>query len=192
MSLTSFKIRSLVPHDQPLLREFCEKYIARNYYSDEDYKKFCGSVSTNQSSTPSQVAILGEDWIGVRLTYCPGQWLDLFRSRPLYARDRNMPLERLAYFKTIFIRPQWTGLGLGGEMSRKSIEILKPLGCSGIITHSVSNFSHHNSSLKYLEKLGFTILGHHDYYWIHKSGLFCHICQSMPCHCSANEMYLEV
>jgi len=186
---TDLNIRFLTSKDKKDLRIFCETHIATGYYSESDYEKFCGEKVFLGASV---AAVQGNHIIGVRLTYGSGEWFSSFSSETLFIEKLGIPIEKIAYFKTIFVFPAWTGKGLGGRLSQKSLELLKQEGCAGVICHSVTNFSQNNSSQKYLAKLGFKSLGVHEKFWKDISGLYCNLCSSEPCLCDAEEMYLNL
>lgn len=171
-----------------LVRAYSEAKIGRGYYSDRFYQRLLegpyGQASYCLMDSRGNIR-------GMRLTLGPGQWLDDFEDRPLGVRQRFPRYEKLAYFKTIYVDSDLTGQGLGGQLSRKSLEFLKSTDCLGVVTHSVINFSPHGSSEKYLKKLGFVPLVDHPSYWKHIPNLHCHICDSEPCACDAREMLLD-
>jgi hypothetical protein len=75
------------------------------------------------------------------------------------------------------------------KLSDLSINIFRKLGAKGIITHCWKE-SPHNSSLRYLEKVGFKKIIEHPLYWIDVD--YTCALDGKPCRCTAIEMELSL
>jgi len=182
-------IHLITPENLDAVISYANRHIGLNYYSEAFFTK----IATGASAGFSFALVDAHQKIrGLRLTLGPGDWLESFEGRPLYCRDQSLPLKTLAYFKTVFVDKDLTGQGWGGKLSRRSMDALSQKGATGIICHSVSSHSAHNSSARYLKKLGFVALGEAPKYWESLTQVYCHICSAGPCQCDAVEMYCEL
>lgn len=183
----SKQIRPLLKSDLPAIKELTDQTIGLNYYSltelEEIYEK-------SQFQTQMCTLILEMDGKieGVRITYPPGQW-NHGKGQGLNPNQWPHPMEKMAYFQSLFITEPLTGLGYGKELSLEAIKILRSIGARGVVCHSWKE-SPHNSSGRYLRSLGFQLIATHPLYW-NKVDYTCSRC-GKPCLCTAEEMVLDL
>ena len=179
-------IRELVVADAENIIRFCDQEIGKGYYTKEYMLKVIqaskkeGIVVSFILEEPKTKEILG-----ARLTYPPGQWLDGPLTRPLNSELWGVPLDKVAYFQSLFISKKVQKQGWGSKLSNKSIENLRKLGTKAIVCHSWKE-SEGNSSQAYLLKMGFKHIADVPKYWS-EVDYHCVRC-GKPCQCTANEM----
>lgn len=169
--------------------KFTDTHIGLNYYTisemSENQKK---SVALNGEITSFVLRNSSDQICGLRLAYPPGNWANGKGSK---LRPDLWPfqLSEAGYFQSLFIATEAQGLGFGPKLSAESIKIFKDLGAKGIVTHCWKE-SPNNSSLRYLEKMGFKTIAEHPNYWIDID----YVCtrDGNPCQCTALEMILEL
>ena len=178
----------IIPFTTDLIAQvtkFTDEHIGKNYYTlpemTENQKK---SVAENNEITSFVLINTAQEIMGLRLAYAPGRWAHGKGSK---LRPELWPfqLSQAAYFQSLFVSADAQGQGLGPQLSEKSISIFKKLGAKGIVTHCWKE-SPNNSSLKYLEKIGFKTVIEHPNYWIDVD----YTCtrDGNPCRCTALEM----
>ncbi len=181
-------IKPFLPADADQVQKFTDREIGKGYYSVPELllnqKK---SVATD--GTICSFLLIDEvsnTVKGLRLAFPPGNWT---RGKGLQQRSDlwPYPVEKTAYFQSLFLAREVQGEGWGPKLSTQSIDVFKKLGALGIATHSWLQ-SPHNSSVKYLEKMGFKKIIEHPLYWIDVD-YTCPI-DGKPCLCTAMEMYL--
>ena len=169
----------------PAAKEFTDISIGENYYTPteliEAQKK---SVASTGEITSFVLLDEHNRLQGIRLAYPPGNWTQ-GKSHKLRPELWPFPLERAAYFQSLFIAEDTRGSGLGPQLSNRAIEIFKSLGALGIVTHCWKE-SPNNSSFRYLEKMGFKPVIEYPDYWVDVQ----YTCtrDGYPCHCTAIEM----
>jgi N-acetylglutamate synthase-like GNAT family acetyltransferase len=184
----SLKIRSLTKEDSQIFLSFSNENIGERYYTKEDFNKIV-TLSTKDDVIYSWVL---EDTstgqlAGVRLTFPPDHW-QYVETISLYKKAWQVPANRVAYFKSLFVGEKYQGQGWGPQLSHKSIQQLKTIGTEAIVTHSWKE-SPGNTSQKYLKKMGFTPVGEHPLFWS-QIDYDCLVCKRPPCQCTAIEMIL--
>lgn len=188
-----FIIRSITRSDLEALREFTDLAIGKGYYSLSELEDVLErSRGVEAGGSPQICSLLlksGEDIVGVRFTYAPGRW-DHGKGRGLNPMKWPHGLRDTAYFQSLFLADEIRGRGWGRKLSEASIEILKKIGARGVVCHAWKE-SPFNSSLKYLEKMGFEKIAEHPLYWSHVN-YDCTRCLRPPCRCTALEMYYEI
>lgn len=183
-------IKPFLTSDVNAVLEFTDSEIGKGYYSlDELLQNQKKSVAAD--GTICSFLLLDEETEqvkGLRLAFPPGHW-----SHGKGDQQRSdlwpFPIEKTAYFQSLFLAREVQGKGWGPKLSQQSIETFKKLGACGIATHSWLQ-SPNNSSVKYLEKMGFKKIIEHPLYWIHVD----YVCtlDGKPCRCTAVEMYLTL
>lgn len=171
------------------LLDFCDEQIGRGYYSREDLYQV-EKKSQFQGKNCSLLAYSREKniLVGIRFTLAPGQWI---ANNPGLTLGRwPVDPEKVAYFKSLFIHPDYQQFGLGSTLSLKSIEIIKKMSGLGVVCHSTLG-SPNNSSMRYLQKLGFIPIQEHPLFW-NKIDYECTHCLKRPCICSAVEMFKKI
>ena len=181
-------IRPIEHKDLAAIKEFTDRAIGENYYSRKELEDLWRRSQCGDSQC-SFVLEIDNSIQGIRFTFPPGLWSQ-GKGKGLSPELWPKPLKKTAYFQSLFIAPEWTGQGVGKELSRKSIEVLKELGAEGIVCHSWKE-SPNDSSGRYFRSLGFQTIKIHPEYWIDVDYL-CIKCRSKPCLCTAEEMYLEL
>ena len=171
------------------VKNFTDEEIGQGYYSflqlQEAQKK---SIVVGSNSSFLLVDEKNHQVKGLRLAFPPGNW---HRGKGKNLRDDLWPhlLKNSAYFQSLFLAKDVQGQGWGPKLSEKSIAVFKDLGAKGIATHCWKE-SPSNSSLKYLEKVGFKKIIEHPLYWF-EVDYNCPI-DGYPCRCTAIEMYLTL
>lgn len=187
-SSLEYRIEELKLTDLTSLKEFTDREIGAGYYSMEELQEIF-KKSQSKGRMCSLVLKKGESILGARITYPPGNWSH-GKGSGLTTAKWPYPLSETAYFQSLFLSAETQGLGWGGKMSEKSLEILKEIGAKGVVCHSWKE-SPNNSSVRYLEKLGFELVAEHPLYW-KDVDYNCTRCLKPPCQCTAQEMYLKL
>ncbi|MCO4792765.1 MAG: GNAT family N-acetyltransferase [Bacteriovoracaceae bacterium] len=178
------KIRPLTIDDLEAVRVFTDKWIGENYFSLEELERIY-SWSQMGDSSASFLAMDGDIIAGARLTYAPGQWINP-ETRGLTPDNWNVPKEKAAYFKSLFVSGDYQQKGIGKNLSDTSIRILREMGAEAILCHSWLE-SPGNSSQKYLQKMGFEGVCEHKKFWF-PIDYECTRCSPDRCICTAMEM----
>ncbi|MNJ93306.1 Acetyltransferase (GNAT) family protein [compost metagenome] len=179
------QIRRLEHKDLPAVKLFTDKTIGENYYTLEELES-CFQKSISNNIMCSFVLVDGDGIKGFRLAYPPGQW-SKGKGSKLRPELWKVPLEKAAYFQSLFLSDEVQGQGWGPKLSAAAIEAFKQLGTQAIVTHAWKE-SPNNSSIRYLTKQGFTSVATHPEYWIDVD----YVCvrDGNPCRCTAEEMIL--
>ena len=174
-------------HIEPFL-EFSDKYIGKNYFNKDNFETQIKLSHLN--SLNSSFVILTSDlqFIGLRITYSPGLWQNYINTQ--FLGQLKIPNHKVGYFKSLFIHPDYQGKNIGPYLSNSSLNVLKEMGCTHVVSHSWLE-SPNNSSVKYLERYGFKQLGVIKNFWKDVDYL-CSGCNLTNCQCTAVEMILEI
>lgn len=128
------------------------------------------------------------DIIGYRLSFAAGQWhSDSWCSEALWP----VPLDRMAYFKSVGVALAARGQGVASALLRQSLQALKQQGALAGLAH-IWRESPGNAAQRYFSHAGATLLKVHPEKWRHLSesaGYDCPVCGAL-CRCSAAEMVL--
>lgn len=175
--------------DLQKIKTFADRTIGLNYYSLEELETICERSQRNERMCSLALVDRDQNILGIRISYPPGNW-SKGKGRGIHPEKWNVPFEKVGYFQSLFLDPKIQGKGLGQELSRASMKILKEAGASAIVCHSWKE-SPHDSSGKYLRKLGFELVETHPLYW-KEVDYVCVRCGN-PCLCTAEEMicYLD-
>lgn len=186
-------IHPLTEVDLKPLRAFTDLTIGAGYYSMKELEEIFDRSSAVDSHGVRHMASLllrnGDEILGVRFTYPPGNWSH-GKGKGLNPSAWPHGLSETGYFQSLFLSDKVQGQGWGSRLSLASIEVLKTLGARGVVCHSWKE-SPFNSSSKYLEKMGFKIISEHPLYWS-EVDYNCTRCLKPPCQCTAVEMYYEI
>lgn len=189
----SYAIEALQQSELGALKSFTDRSIGQGYYSAQELEDiFERSFGVDATGTKHMCSFLLKEAgkiLGVRITYPPGLW-NHGKGKGLTQQKWPFQLSQTAYFQSLFLDESTQGKGLGAKLSAKSLEVLKSLGARGVVCHSWKE-SPHNSSSRYLEKMGFVVLAEHPKYW-KDVDYNCTRCGSPPCQCTALEMYLRL
>ncbi len=180
-------ISPLKESDLEDLLPFCEKEIGAGYYNKESlFELLC--LSYHKGFVCSFVGRdIETNKVGaVRLTTIAGS-MDTTQKGHTPEEWRVHPLE-VGYFKSMFLAAEYQGSGIGGQISRLSLEKLKLQGAKAVLSHC-SLSSPNGSSRRYLQKMGFTPVQEHEGFWADIDYLCAH-CYKKPCTCKALEMIL--
>ena len=164
-----------------------DREIGANYYTEEtlneqaDRSSFCGQQL-------SFLAFDGPTLVGFRLTSAPGKWTH-GRGKGLSPEKWPFAIEEAAYFQSCFVSHGAMGKGIGQQLSRESLRHLALLGVPLVVAHSWKE-SPHNSSFRYLSKLGFVPVSEYPEYWVDVD-YTCSL-DGNPCRCTAIEMILTL
>ncbi|MGZ3726965.1 MAG: GNAT family N-acetyltransferase [Pseudobdellovibrio sp.] len=185
-------IREFLATDIEAVKKFTDTAVGLGYYSVEELienqKKsvaasgeICSFVLVKEHETESKV-------YGLRLAFPPGNW-DHGKGGQLRPDLWPTPLEKTAYFQSLFVSAELQGQGWGPKLSAESIKVFKKLGALGIVAHCWKE-SPNNSSQRYLLNIGFKPLVEHPDYWVNVN----YVCtrDGYPCHCTAIEMHLPL
>lgn len=196
-SRSGLTIQNLRREDLPRLQVFTDRAIGKGYYSlqelEDIYERSHAVGRDGLEHMCSLVLRDGDEILGVRITYAPGKWdhgKGEGENHGLHVDRWPHPLSETGYFQSLFLADEVQGEGWGPKLSLTSIEQLKKLGARGVVCHSWKE-SPHNSSVRYLEKLGFAKIAEHPLYWQHVN-YNCPRCGPPPCQCTAIEMYLDI
>lgn len=191
--MSLLQIRPIHSADQDAVQLFCDREIGKGYFSGEQIALIIeqGTVLHDSEGEANNVSFVLEESdknqiVGVRLTLPPGNWIARFK-KPLSPNLWPVPAERVAYFQSLFIAKPYQGKGWGPRLSVASMQVLKKAGAQGIVCHSWLE-SPNNSSMRYLESLGFKQIAQHKNFWqntIHH----CPLCLTPPCRCTGVEMF---
>ena len=180
-------IQPFLPTDVARVKKFTDQEIGRNYYSIDELIENQRKSVTGSGEISSFLLIDETDNSvkGLRLAFPPGNWFS-GKGEQLRADLWPFSLSETAYFQSLFLSKDAQGQGWGPKLSEKSIQIFKSLGAKGIATHSWKE-SPNNSSVKYLESIGFKKIIEHPLYWVNVD----YVCSldGKPCRCTAIEMY---
>lgn len=173
----------------PLVKKFTDVAIGKDYYSlkelAENQKK---SICMNSQISSFVLVNSYNEVKGFRLAYPPKNW-NHGKGNNLRPDLWPHSLDETGYFQSLFISSDLQGQSWGPRLSQCSIEVLKKNNTLGIATHSWKE-SPNNSSVRYLEKLGFKKIIEHPLYW-NQVEYTCTL-DGKPCRCTAVEMYLDL
>lgn len=183
-------IKEFLPEDIPSTKKFTDTAVGQGYYSIQELIENQKKSIAADGTICSFVLIddVTKKVCGLRLAYPPGQWS---HGKGAALRSDLWPtqMNETAYFQSLFVAPDLQGQGWGPQLSERSITIFKKLGAKGIVAHCWKE-SPNNSSLRYLQNLGFKEIIEHPLYWFNVS----YACtrDGWPCRCTAIEMYLGI
>lgn len=184
----SFKIIPLDPSWIDAFIAFTDLNIGAGYYRKKDVETL---IARNQPINTSFLLIDEAGQIrGVRVSFPPGKWIDLVGPERLFLSLWGHAPEKVGYFKSLFVDKNLQGQGWGPKLSGLAIQQMKTAGAQAVVTHSWKE-SPNNSSTRYLESIGFKVLGMQGNFWA-KVDYLCTGCNVKPCTCSADEMYRSI
>lgn len=167
------------------VKAFTDEWIGRGYYSGDDLLRALELSYSADGDCCSFLAYEGSKLVAVRLTYAPGKWEeDIIRG--LTPSKWQAEFSHLAYFKSLFVHVDKQAQGLGRELSRRSIDVVKKMGARAILCHCWLE-SPQDSSRQYLQKMGFIEVAQHPEFW-KPVDYMCTRCAPDRCICTASEM----
>lgn len=181
MDLTAREIRE---SDISAMQAFCDRAIGTNYYSEADLRDILRRSRADNGVMCSFVLLKGDQVMGVRFTYPQGKW-QKGKGQGLRPDLWRAPVKDVGYFQSLFLADEIQGQGWGQKLSNASLEALRAAGAKAVVTHAWCE-SPHDSSRRYLAKLGFELVASHPRYW-YEVDYECTRC-GKPCVCTAEEM----
>ena len=182
-----YQLNNLSTKHEIKFLKFTDTFIGTNYFNKKNFKKQI-TLSTFNQLNSSFILLDNNKIIGIRITYAPGKWANEIPTQ--FIQNTNINLNKVAYFKSLFIDSKYQKQGLGPFLSQKSIAVIKKMGGTHILSHSWKE-SPNNSSVRYLEKNGFKNLGEIKNFW-KNIDYMCTGCNINPCTCTSVEMLLEI
>jgi ribosomal protein S18 acetylase RimI-like enzyme len=182
--MSNWNVREFLLSDCESVKQFTDESIGENYFSVTELKTFAERSIKDGVNCSFLVTDQKEKIKGLRLSLPPGHWTH-GKGRHISPELWNVDLNSAAYFQSLFLHPSTRGQGLGPLLSNKSLECFRSLNAKAVITHAWLE-SPENSSLRYLNKMGFTSLKQHPHYWINVN-YKCTL-DGFPCKCTAVEM----
>ena len=181
-------IRPLLESDLEKVQQFTDRWIGKDYYGHSELKDALEKGRRGDINA-SFLARSGEEVVGVRLTYAPGTWIEssteIFK-KGLSKKDWKVSPLRMGYFKSLFVHGDYQGRGIGKDLSKKALSVLKEMGAEAVLCHSWME-SPQNTSQRYLLKMGFQKIKEHPKFW-YEIDYFCPRCGPSRCVCTAGEM----
>lgn len=183
-------IREFIASDVEKVKQFTDKAVGLGYYSiDELVANQKKSVAKSGEICSFVLAKENTDEIfGLRLAYPPTNWN---HGKGAHLRPDLWPtaIEETAYFQSLFVAPELQGQGWGPKLSAEALRVFKKLGAKGVVAHCWKE-SPNNSSMRYLQNLGFNTIIEHPNYWVNVN----YVCtrDGYPCHCTAIEMHVPL
>lgn len=184
---TVLRIRTLQQHDLAGVAELATLVHGAGYTEPQQLASWLVQ-GTKAGQCACLLAEVEKRIVAYRISFAPGQWqTDLWCSVALWP----VPLEKMAYFKSVAVHPDWQGQGIGQRLLQNSIQALKQQGATAGLAH-LWRESPNNSAVRYFSKAGGRLLQIHPNRWQHLSadGYLCPRCGAVCC-CSAAEMVLE-
>lgn len=179
------EIREFELKDIAAVKCFTDREIGKNYFSKKELEESFHK-SQSQNVMCSFVLVDGEEILGLRLAYPPGLWTQ-GKGKKICRDLWGVPLEKTAYFQSLFLARKVQGQGWGPRLSAASINAFKKLKAEAIVTHAWKE-SPNNSSIRYLTQQGFKPIATHPEYWIDVA--YDCVLDGHPCRCTAVEMIL--
>ena len=186
--MLDLEIRPIKNTDFDQFKAFTDQYIGVGYYGDAD---IINLIKASDNSYPSTFVLSSKSKPfsihGVRVAFHPGLWLENISAKCLMDQWKVSP-NQVGYFKSLFVSQDLQRQGWGPKLSEFSKNSLKQAGAKAIVCHAWKE-SPNNSSVRYLNKYGFTSLGEHPDFWA-PVNYMCSGCNQKPCKCTAIEMIL--
>ena len=181
------QLRTMQPGDSEAVSALADVLVGSGYYPPslvDEYR----IRSTDGDHVQSWVAVDGEEIVAFRFTFPPGRWSE-GRGKGLSPEDWPVGLEKAAYFQSCFVSESYMGHGIGRRLAAASLEALRAHGTGMVVAHCWKE-SPHNSSFRYLTRLGFQPVTEHPLYWVDVD----YVCKldGQPCRCTAIEMILDL
>ncbi len=164
-----------------------DEEIGLHYYNKQDLQSL-RNRSVYEGKNLSFVAYQDKKCVGFRFTCSPGNW-EHGRGIGLSPQKWKFPLSETAYFQSCFVASSVMGQGVGRQLSHAALDALRQTNVPQVVAHSWKE-SPHQSSFRYLSKLGFTTVVEYPRYW-EQVDYICPRC-GHPCLCTAIEMVLEL
>lgn len=178
------RIRRMRAADAPAVAALADRLIGDDYYPPARIAADLAR-STVDGTPLCYVAHVGEALVGFRLTFPPGRWTS-GRGQGLTPEAWPVPIAQAGYFQSCFVDPAQMGRGIGRRLGQRALDDLRRCGARLAVAHSWKE-SPHDSSVRYLSRLGFAAVAEHPRYWAEVDYL-CSGCREPSCICTAIEM----
>ena len=156
------------------------------YLNDDNIRQwFDKGLKDNLNS--NIVAYLDKTLVGFRISYSAGNWQADQWCTPSKWKSLE---QQTAYFKCNTVSEECRGLGIGSQLLKLSIDVLKLQGAKAGVSH-LWRQSPNNSAVGYFTKCGGALVKDHPDKWHQDSvnGYQCTLC-GFDCHCVAAEMII--
>ncbi len=180
----SVTIRVMRPEDAPAVSALADRLVGQDYYPEPLVRAYLKRSRTPEA-TLSYVAEEGDTLVAFRFVLPPGAWEE-GRGKGLTPERWPAPLEDAGYFQSCFVDPACMGQGIGRLLAERAFEDLSRVGARLVVAHCWKE-SPHDSSRRYLTRLGFEAIAEHPDYWAEVDYL-CGGCEQPQCVCTAIEM----
>lgn len=184
MTAARVDVRRMAPTDATAVAALADRLIGDGYYPAETILADLERSRVGDRAL-CYVAESNDRLVGFRITFPPGQWSS-GRGTGLTPAAWPAPLDRAGYFQSCFVDRSMTGHGIGRRLSSMALADLAECGAELVVGH-VWKESPHNSSLRYVTRLGFRPVAEHPRYWAEVDYL-CSGCRQRPCLCTAIEV----
>ncbi len=183
-------IRTMSAQDARGVAALADRLVGVDYYPPALVRQLIDDATT-EAGVFAYVAELAEAPgrpIAFRFVKPPGRWA-AGRGKGLHPERWPVGLTSAAYFQSCFVDDACTGRGIGGRLASRALDELKAAGTRCVVAHSWKE-SPHNSSFRYLSRLGFEPIEEIPEYWVDID----YICRldGTPCRCTAIEMVLDL
>ena len=179
--------RSMLLADADQISSLADVLVGTGYYPPETVRSYL-ERSTANGLVLSYVATAESQIVAFRFTFAPGRW-DSGRGKGLTVDRWPTALEKTGYFQSCFVDDAYMGKGIGRELASRSIGALREARAEAVVAHCWKE-SPHNSSFRYLSKLGFEAVAEYPGYWSEID----YVCRldGQPCQCTAIEMVKDL
>lgn len=193
MTARPITIRSMLTTDAPRVAALADRLVGVDYYPPSLVLEYIERATIASPDLPgavttAYVAERGDTLLAFRFVIPPGRWLE-GRGRGQTPDGWPGGPQSAAYFQSCFVDHDCMGQGIGGRLAARGLADLRSLGARAVVAHSWKE-SPHNSSFRYLTRLGFEPIAEHVEYW-REVDYRCIRC-GRPCVCTAIEMVLDL
>lgn len=188
MASTQLVFRPMTTADESAVVKLANEVHGDNYLSPDSFQDFLTRGITQKGRNLNWLAFLGDELVGIRLTFAAGNWaIDEWCS----PSEWQIPSEKLCYFKCAAVSELSQGHGVGKGLLYHAIIEAVDSGCEGGLAH-IWRQSPNNSAFQYFSKCGGELVNDHPERWLSASlndGYYCPVCDG-TCYCVAAEMIL--
>ncbi|NUN13139.1 MAG: GNAT family N-acetyltransferase [Myxococcales bacterium] len=180
-------VRSMQENDIDKVVDLAHSLIGANYYDVASVRDLLARCRCGDEQL-AFVAEQDDKIVGFRFTFGPGRW-QKGRGQGLSPHLWPADMKDTAYFQSAFVVPALMGFGVGGALAKAALTALRNVRTRAVVAHCWKE-SPHNSSFRYLSKLGFVPVAEYSDYWVDVP----YECarDGHPCRCTAIEMVLDL
>ena len=182
--MSEILFRTMHHRDLLSVKAFTDQWIGTDYFNEKEIEEILNK-SKQEDLNASLLALDGSQLVGVRLTYLPGKWIAP-ETTGITPELWNVDVEKVGYFKSLFISQIYQNRGIGKSLSAQAIQTLKKADAQAVLCHSWLE-SPENSSQIYLLRSGFKAIAQHKKFWFNID-YQCTRCTPHRCECTAVEM----